>query len=272
MACARWQAFVSNRNVIRLRGPAGEQETALARFVLVHGAFHGAWCWEPLILALSEAGHTTHALDLPGAGEDATPVGRVTLDAYAERICERLAEQPEPVTLVGHSMGGIAITQAAARCPERIARLVYVAAFLPADGQSLADLAGLPEGAGDGVQANMVVEGEPPVATMPQGAARKVFYAECAPSQATWALERLRGQPLAPFVTPVALGGANGDRPAAAYVVAARDRAVPSALQRRMAREGGAGDVVEIDTDHSPFLSRTGELAALLERFAAAGR
>ena len=80
----------SNRNLIRLRGPAGEQETALARFVLVHGAFHGAWCWEPLILALSEAGHTTHALDLPGAGEDATPVGRVTLDAYAERICERL--------------------------------------------------------------------------------------------------------------------------------------------------------------------------------------
>jgi pimeloyl-ACP methyl ester carboxylesterase len=165
-------------------------------------------------------------------------------------------------------MGGVAATQAAARCPERIARLVYVAAFLPADGQSLVDLTNLPEGAGDGVQANMVVEGEPPVATMPQGAAREVFYAECAPEHATWALERLRGQPIAPFLTPVGLGGPNGDRPAAAYVVAARDRAIPSALQRRMAREGGVGDVVEIDTDHSPFLSRTGELAAVLERLA----
>jgi pimeloyl-ACP methyl ester carboxylesterase len=242
----------------------------MARFVLVHGAFHGAWCWEPLIAPLSAAGHAVHALDLPGAGEDATPVAQVTLEAYAERICERLAEQREPVTLVGHSMGGVAITLAAARCPERIARLVYVAAFLPGDGQSLVDLASLPEGADDGVQANMVVEGEAQVATMPQGAARAVFYGECAPERATWALERLRGQPVVPFTTPVALGGRNGAGPATAYVVAARDRAVPPALQRRMAREGGARDVVEIDTDHSPFLSRTGELVALLERFAPA--
>jgi pimeloyl-ACP methyl ester carboxylesterase len=238
----------------------------MARFMLVHGAFHGAWCWEPLIAELSAAGHTAHALDLPGSGDDPTPVEQVTLDAYAERICERLAEQREPVTLVGHSMGGVAITQAAARSPERIARLVYVAAFLPADGQSLVDLASLPEGAGDGVQANMVVDGEPPVATMPQAAARDVFYAECAPDHATWALGRLRGQPVVPFVTPVALGDGDGARPAPGYVVAARDRAIPPALQRRMAGEGGAGDVVEIDTDHSPFLSRTGELAVVLER------
>jgi pimeloyl-ACP methyl ester carboxylesterase len=244
----------------------------MARFVLVHGAFHGAWCWEPLIAELSAAGHTVHAPDLPGSGEDPTPVEDVTLDAYAQRICDRLAELPEPVVLVGHSMGGIAITQAAARCPERIARLVYVAAFLPADGQSLSDLAGLPEGAGDGVQANMVVEGEPPLATMPQGPARDVFYGECTSERAAWALERLRSQPLVPFVTPVALGdGArDGARPRPGYVVAARDRAIPPVLQRRMANEGGAADVTELDTDHSPFLSRTRELAELLERFAAA--
>jgi pimeloyl-ACP methyl ester carboxylesterase len=241
----------------------------MAQFMLVHGAFHGAWCWEPLIAELAAAGHTAHALDLPGSGDDPTPVEAVTLDAYAERICGRLAEQPEPVTLVGHSMGGVAITQAAARRPEQIGRLVYVAAFLPADGQSLADLAALPEGAGDGMQANMVVEGDPPVATMPQDAAREVFYGECEPEQTTWALERLRGQPVVPFVTPVALG-ANGGGPAAAYVVAAQDRAIPPALQRRMAAEGGATDVVEVDTDHSPFLSRTAELAAILERFATA--
>jgi pimeloyl-ACP methyl ester carboxylesterase len=232
----------------------------MARFMLVHGAFHGAWCWEPLIAELAAAGHTAHALDLPGSGDDPTPVDAVTLDAYAERICGRLAEQPEPVTLVGHNMGGVA---------EQIGRLVYVAAFLPADGQSLADLAALPEGAGDGMQANMVVEGDPPVATMPQDAAREVFYGECEPEQTTWALERLRGQPVVPFVTPVALG-ANGGGPAAAYVVAAQDRAIPPALQRRMAAEGGATDVVEVDTDHSPFLSRTAELAAILERFATA--
>src|SRR3954447_9310283 len=199
----------------------------MARFVLVHGAFHGAWCWEPLVGALSAAGHTVTTLDLPGHGDDPTPVADVTLDAYVRKICATLAEQPEPVLLVGHSMGGMAITQAAARCPERIARLVYVAAFLPPDGQSLVDLAKLPEGAGDMVQENMVVEGEPPVATMPAAAAREAFYGLCPSERAAWATERLGPQPLAPFVTPAQLGDSAAPPRPRAYVVATRDRAIP---------------------------------------------
>src|SRR4051812_1033182 len=208
----------------------------MARFVLVHGAFHGAWCWEPFVAELAARGHAAATLDLPGAGDDATPVAEVTLDAYARRICDALAAESEPVVLVGHSMGGMAIAQAAARCPENIARLVYVAAFLPADGQSLVDITQLPEGAGDMVQANMVVEGEPPVATMPEEAAREAFYGRCSPHQADWAIERLRPQPLAPFVTPVELEGAEDGptRPPRAYVVSTEDRAIPTALQRRL--------------------------------------
>ena len=73
-------------------------------------------------------------------------------------------------------MGGVVVTQAAARTPEQVETLVYVAAFAPADGQSLLDLTSLPEGAGDQVQANIVVDGDPPVATMPETAARVVIY------------------------------------------------------------------------------------------------
>src|SRR3954463_3478358 len=240
----------------------------MARFVLVHGAFHGAWCWEPLVGALSATGHTVTTLDLPGHGDDPAPVADVTLDAYARKICATLAEQPEPVLLVGHSMGGVAVTQTAARCPERIARLVYVAAFLPADGQSLVDLTHLPEAAGDMVQANMVVGGEPPVATMPEDAAREAFYGLCASRQADWALERLRPQPLAPSVTPVELDGGN-DAPPRAYVVSTEDRAIPTALQRRLVADNPDLDAVELEADHSPFLSATTELAAVLDRFAA---
>jgi len=240
----------------------------MARFVLVHGAFHGAWCWEPLVAELAGRGHAVATLDLPGAGDDPTPAAEVTLDGYARRICDVLAGEPEPVVLVGHSMGGMAITQAAARCPERIARLVYVAAFLPADGQSLVDLTKLPEGAGDLVQENMVVEGEPPLATMPAAAAREAFYGLCTPEQAAWATERLRPQPLAAFVTPAQLGDA--PPPPRAYVVATQDRAIPTALQRRLVAEHPDVDAVELDADHSPFLSRPAELADALERFAAA--
>ena len=98
-------------------------------------------------------------------------MAEVTLDAYAERVCEALAAGP-PAVLVGHSMGGVVVTQAAARTPEQVETLVYVAAFAPADGQSLLDLTSLPEGAADQVQANIVVDGDPPVATMPETAAR----------------------------------------------------------------------------------------------------
>jgi len=237
----------------------------MARYVLVHGAFHGAWCWEPLVAELSAAGHTVQTFDLPGSGDDTTPVAEVTLDAYAARICDALADQPEPVVLVGHSMAGMAITQAAARCPDNIARLVYLAAFLPAEGQSLVDLSQLPEGAGDMVQANMVVAGEPPTGTMPAGAAREAFYGRCTPEQAAWAIERLRPQALAPFVTPVALGDGAARRPPCTYVLATDDRALPTALQRRFVADNPGLDVVELEADHSPFLSRTSALAAALD-------
>src|SRR5258707_7839631 len=128
----------------------------MARFVLVHGGFSGAWIWLPLIDTLREAGHVVEAFDLPGMGDDHTSASEVSLDSYAGRVCEVLAANSEPAIVVGHSMGGIVATQGAARCPERVAALVYVAAFLPKDGQSLLDLTKLPEGDGEQVLANVL--------------------------------------------------------------------------------------------------------------------
>src|SRR5688500_15949225 len=119
---------------------------------------------------MTAIGHSMEALDLPGSGDDHTPPSEVTLDACAARLCEVLSDGSEPAIVAGNSMGGIIATQAAARCPARVAALVYVTAFIPRDGQSLLDLAKLPEGAGDQVQANIVIEGEPPVAIMPAAA------------------------------------------------------------------------------------------------------
>jgi pimeloyl-ACP methyl ester carboxylesterase len=243
----------------------------MARFVLVHGAFHGAWCWEPLAAELSAAGHGVHAFDLPGSGDDETPVAEVTLDAYVERIGAVLEEQSEPVVLVAHSMGGVPVTQAAVRWPDRIARVIYVAAFLPGDKQSLVDLTKLPEGAGDMVQEHMQVEGAPPVASLGRDIAIEAFYGMCTPEQAERAADRLRPQALAPFVTPVELGRDErvaATMPPRGYVIATHDRAVPTALQRRLARDNPGMDVVEIDADHSPFLSRTKELATALATLA----
>jgi pimeloyl-ACP methyl ester carboxylesterase len=241
----------------------------MARFVLVHGAFCGAWIWKPLIERLRTKDHSVEAFDLPGLGEDHTPVSEITLDACADRLCEVLASNPEPAIVVGHSMGGIIATHGAARCRERIAALVYVTAFLPKDGQSLLDLTKLPEGAGDQVQANILIEGEPPVAVMPAAASRHALYDFCAEHVAAWAIERQRPQPVAPFVTPVSIPPGALDNINRYYVLCTRDRAMMPALQRRMVAENPCKEVVELSTDHTPQLSMTEELAEVLRRFAA---
>jgi pimeloyl-ACP methyl ester carboxylesterase len=240
----------------------------MARFVLVHGAFSGAWIWGPLIERLEALGHAAEAFDLPGLGDDRTPVADVTLDACAARLCEVLAQRPEPAIVVGSSMGGIVATQGAARSPERVAALVYAAAFHPQDGQSLLDLTHLPEGAGDQVQANVVVSGEPPVAVMSTTAARQALYECCTDEVAAMAIARQRPQPVAAFATPVSIPPGALDRIAKYSVVCTRDRAIPPPLQWRMSRENAHADVVEIDTDHTPQLSRPDELAKALDRFA----
>ena len=242
----------------------------MARIVLVHGAFGGAWSWEPVIPGLEEAGHAVQAVDLPGSGEDQTPVAEVTLDAYADRVCEALSSGP-PAMLVGHSMGGVVVTQAAARMPEQVETLVYVAAFAPADGQSLLDLTALPEGAGDQVQANIVVDGDPPVATMPEPAARVVIYGCSSDDDAGKAVARRRPQAVAPFTQPVGIPADKRDAFAAlprAYVTCLQDLAIPPALQQRMYAAAGCDPVIELDTDHSPMLSRSKELVGILDKIA----
>jgi pimeloyl-ACP methyl ester carboxylesterase len=209
----------------------------MARFVLVHGAFGGAWSWEPAVAPLEAAGHTVETFDLPGGGDDRTAVEEITLESCADRVCEVLAGRHERAVLVGHSMGGAVITQAAGQCPDRVASLVFVAAFMPSAGQSLLDLTRLPEGRGDMIQANLVVDGEPPVATLSAEPTTAAVYNCCPPDAAAKAVARRRPQAVAVFATPVSV---DGERLAAiprSYVLTKQDYSIPVALQRRMIAE-----------------------------------
>ena len=108
-------------------------------FLLIHGAWHGAWCWHKVIPELEALGHRASAIDLPGHGVDKTPTAEVTLDGYAERVGAALRGTDGPVVLVGHSMGGVVITEAAERYPERVAGLVYLTAIVLRAGEAMTD-------------------------------------------------------------------------------------------------------------------------------------
>jgi pimeloyl-ACP methyl ester carboxylesterase len=234
------------------------------RFVLVHGAFVSGWIWRPLAERLEELGHTVEAPDLPGSGNDPTPVEDVSLDAYASRICELLDQDDEPAILVANSMGGMVISQAAARRPDRVKRLVYVAAFLPGDGQSLTDLTGLPEAADDLVQKTIVVSGDPPVGTLPETTCQ-ASNQDCSREVMDWAVDRTGSQAILPLTQPVSLNQ-EFERIPRTYVICTRDRIVPPPLQRRLVRDRKVTDVVEMDAGHHPQLSKIDELAGVLHR------
>ena len=239
----------------------------MARFVLVHGAFAGAWLWEGIVGKLEATGHSVETLDLPGSGNDHTPLEAINLDTYAERVCEVLGRREEQAVLVGHSMGGMAVTQAGSRCPDRVASLIYVAAFLPGERQSLKGLTELPEGEGDHVQATMVVSGEPPIATLLQDDSIIAFYNEASPEKALWAAQGQRPQPVIPFVDEAKLSEGY-ERIPRSYVHCTKDQANMPALQRRMIDERGVQRVIELDTDHTPQLSSPDKLVAALDELA----
>jgi pimeloyl-ACP methyl ester carboxylesterase len=236
------------------------EEELLTTFVLVHGAWHGAWCWREITPLLETEGHTVLTLDLPGHGDDDSPVSAMTLESYARRVQEALESAAEPVVLVGHSMGGMVVTQAAEYVPDRVRRLVYLTAFLPGDAQALPDLASSFEGA-DNVQPNLVVDEQSGTCVVADGAAEWLFYGDCTPEATAYALSRLRPEALAAFGSPVHVSEAGAGAIPRAYIECARDQAITHALQQHMHERLPCDPVLSIDTDHSPFLSRPRELA-----------
>lgn len=234
----------------------------MATFVLVHGAFHGAWCWTKLVPELERRGHRAVAFDLPGGGEDKTPIEQITLESYVTRITDTVSRQPEPVMLVGHSLGGISVTAAAERVPDRIRKLVYLCAFILRDGESLYSFYD-PAAPADSVPPKGsswdIVFSPVPTAT-----ARSSFYNDCSDADATYALERLRPQANAPRLTRVALTPQRFGRVPRAYIETTSDQAVSLETQRRVLANSPCAEVRSLATGHSPFFSAPVALADAL--------
>lgn len=234
----------------------------MSTFVLVHGSWHGAWCWQQLLPRLREAGHAAVAVELPAHGDDPADASEASFDAYVDRVGAAIESADEEVLLVGHSMGGHVVTQAAERHVDAVAAVVYVTAFLPADGQALTDF---DMGAFDSIVPDYLsVDDDRGVVTFDEAGADEVFYHDCAEADAAFARSRLRPEPAAPRSVPVDLSEENYGSIPRVYVECTEDRALPVAFQRSMHEAVGCDEVYAIDSGHAPFLSVPDELAATL--------
>lgn len=237
----------------------------MTNFLLIHGAWHGAWCWDALVCALERRGHHARAIDLPGGGADTMPASGVTLASCAQRIASALEAFDGKVWLAGHSLAGAAIAQASDLAPGRIEALVYVAASMPLDGQSHLDALGAARSL---ALDNMHVDEETGYAILPEQYRAMSFYNACTPEVTEAALSSLRpGQALGPAIEPVHLSPERSGTVPRFYVECLRDNAIPLSAQRRMQAAQPVTGAASLDTDHSPFLSAPEDLAAILDGF-----
>ena len=239
----------------------------VSTFVLIHGAWHGGWCWDQVAPLLRAAGHQVIAPDLPGMGEDHTDLRTVTLPVWAEFVAELASKASAPVILVGHSRGGIVISAAAELVPERIRTLVYLTAFLVPNGKTLADMLALSEPRAVARDA-IVMSVDNTTSTIVPAKVVPVFYNATAPALSARAAQLLTPESMMSFATPVMTSAARYGRVKRAYIECEQDNAIPIERQRLMQSALPCDPVVTLNTDHSPFYSAPAALSDALVRIA----
>lgn len=174
----------------------------MATFVLVHGGWHGAWCWDRVVPILNSAEHVVETPTLAGLGERAAELRpEIDLEMHVAEVAASIdPDGPRDVVLVGHSYGGMVVAPVAARRADRIASTVYLDAFVPEDGQSLFDLA--PPGRADGFRELARLHGEGWRVPIPTPEAMGIVDED----EAHWLAERLTPQSIATLEQPVRFG------------------------------------------------------------------
>ncbi|WP_212524771.1 alpha/beta hydrolase [Actibacterium sp. MT2.3-13A] len=233
-----------------------------SRILLIHGAWGRADSWRGVARLLERRGHEVAAIDLPGHGDDPTPPGTVRLADYAARIVAELEKGP-PALLVGHSMGGMAISAAAELAPERIRKLVYLCAFLPRDGDSLLSLKKR-----EAPTIGAAVRPGPEKGTTVLDPELAVEYL-C--QNASGAARRQVQQGLGPQsnkaqTDPVQLTAARFGTVPRVYILCEDDRTITPELQRTMASETPCDQMLSLPGGHLPQITAPAALAEILDK------
>jgi pimeloyl-ACP methyl ester carboxylesterase len=248
------------------RPAAARRPRQPAHFVLVHGAWHGAWCWYRIVAMLEAAGHRVTALDLPSAGIDPTPPATVTLRSAVERVVAALDAASAPVILVGHSAGGPVVSMAADARPDAVAKLVYLTAFLLPTGAATATTQLTDAGSTLGPHLKLRPDG---AIDVDPAARREVFYGECDDADVALAQSLLKPIGAGLTLDPVVVGDGFA-RVRRFYVECLRDRTISPAAQEAMYRALPCERVLSIRSDHSPFFSHPAALARAFQTIARA--
>jgi pimeloyl-ACP methyl ester carboxylesterase len=238
-------------------------------YLLVHGAWHGAWCWDKVIPLLQARGHKAIAIDLPGHGQDSGRTSDISLEDYVNAVIKTADDQEGPVILVGHSMAGIVISQAAEKLgSKKISVLLYLDAFLPRDGESLfalaeATLKQLPPNASrkPNLVENIIVSEDHKSNWVNPAMAAHIFYHDCSEADKKFALARVTNEPIAPLATPLRLTDEVYGVIPKYYILCTESQDMDKTF---LSTHVPCEKVYTLASSHSPFFSMPGKLVEIV--------
>ncbi|MGB9989358.1 alpha/beta fold hydrolase [Pseudoduganella rhizocola] len=233
---------------------------------LVHGAFEDSHVWDAVSSKLQADGYRVINVNLPGRPSAPLASNLVTSELYRDTVLSAIGAEKQPVVLVGHSFGGIAVSAVAEAAPAKVRTAVYVAAYLPQNGESMLSLAKQDRDSKAG-PALHIDEAKGLVSV--DYAARADLFANGAPAGLRKMLpDLIIDEPLAPIVTPLALSAASFGQVDKVYIHTARDQVVSPYLQQKMVAATPVRLQLTLDTGHTPFLTDVAGLTNAIEQAA----
>lgn len=232
-------------------------------FVIVHGAFQNAQSWDAVSESLKAKGHTVFNVDLPGRNAQGAEAKAVSIAQYAETVGAIVKSQNQPVTLIGHSFGGITISLVGAAMPEKIKKLVYIAAYVPVSGDSMQSLASGDKDNGF-TQKSFVVSPDYSFATILDEDRVRLFINDGKPEQQKVVAESMLREPLGPIATKVEIAQDKFGKIPKAYIRTSMDKTVSPTIQNMLIQRAGIKNVADIQAGHSPQVSQSAKLSDLI--------
>jgi|SRR6185437_7400325 len=234
--------------------------------VLVHGAWQAPYVWNTVKAELEKAGQKVTVVELPAHGNDFTSPAAVSIDVYRDKVISAIESTHEKVILVGHSLGGVVVSAVAEKIPGKIKKLVYLAGFLPANGQSLLDLAN--QDAQSLLGPALIPTKDQLLLDVKPDAITSIFCQDGSDEVKKLVLDNYRAEPAIPFTNPVTLTDANFGSVNKYYIHTLQDHAIGIDLQNKMANSAHITKTFSVNTGHSPFLTQPDEVTKLLLQIA----
>ncbi|MRX41551.1 alpha/beta fold hydrolase [Flavobacterium sp. LC2016-23] len=229
--------------------------------VIVHEAWSSANDWHHVAGYLTSEETNLIVVNLPGHGTDETPVSKISLQLYVYEVLKAIGNATN-VTLVGHSFGGIVVSEVAELIAPQLKKLIYIAAYVPKNGDSLLSIA--QTDSESLVGQNLIVDEQAGVASITKEAITNVFLADAPKPVAEYVTNNLRPEPLAPLSSEVTLTEANFGNVTKVYVHSQNDHTIGYSLQQRMVKEAGILRTYSLPSSHTPFIVFPQILSAII--------